>query len=93
MNIIQKIKELDLMPGQYVVIGSGILGVLGIRESNDIDIVVLPSQHEKLRETGEWEEYIKYEKTYLRKDVFEIVPHLPFGNYKTTTEEELLRLK
>ena len=50
MNILQKVKELNLPEGSYVVEGSGVLDVLGIREANDIDLVVSPEVYEKLKE-------------------------------------------
>lgn len=89
MNIIQKIKELNFPLGQYVVVGSGTLDVLGIRPANDIDIAVTKELHQKLRETGEWDEYEKYNKVFLTKDVFEIIPKLEFELYPTTAEEAI----
>ncbi|MFZ2072199.1 MAG: hypothetical protein WA101_01060 [Minisyncoccia bacterium] len=89
MNIIQKIKELNLPQDKYVVIGSGILDVLGIRTAVDIDISATKDLHQKLRETGEWEEFEKYGKIFLKKDVFEINPQLHWDEYKTTTEEAI----
>lgn len=89
MNIIQKIKELNLPLGQYVVVGSGTLDVLGIRPAGDIDIAVTKELHQKLRETGEWKEYEKYNKIFLTKDVFEIIPKLEFELYPTTAEEAI----
>ena len=72
MNIIEKIKELNLPKDQYVVIGSGVMDILGIRRANDIDLSVTKELHQKLRETGKWEEYENYGKIFLKKDVFEI---------------------
>jgi 8-oxo-dGTP diphosphatase len=91
MNIIQKIKELNFPKDQYVVVGSGILDVLGIRKSNDIDIAVTESLHKKLKESGEWEEHKRYEliRVFLKKDVYEIIPQLNWENYNTTTEEAI----
>jgi hypothetical protein len=87
MNIIGKIKELNLPKDQYVVIGSGVMDILGIRRANDIDLSVTKELHQKLRETGEWEEYENYGKIFLKKDVFEINGELNWDKYKTTTEE------
>ncbi|MBP6911795.1 MAG: hypothetical protein KBB88_01165 [Candidatus Pacebacteria bacterium] len=91
MNIIEKIKELNFPKGQYVVVGSGILDVLGIRKSNDIDIAVTESLHKKLKESGEWEEHKRYEmiRVFLKKDVYEIIPQLNWEDYDTTTEEAI----
>jgi len=91
MNIIKKIKELNFPPNQYVVVGSGILDVLGIREASDIDIAVTNDLHQKLRETGEWKEYERYDRirVFLKKDVYEIIPQLDWESYNTTTEEAI----
>ena len=89
MNIIPKIKELNFPPKQYVVVGSGILDVLGIRKSSDVDIAVNKDLYQKLRETSEWEEYEKYGKIFLKKEGFDIIPQLDWKDYKTTTEEAI----
>jgi len=87
MNIIQKIKELNLPNDQYVVIGSGTMSVLGIREANDIDMSVTEELFRKLKETGEWEELEKYGRPFLKKDVFDINKHLGWEKYSTTIQE------
>lgn len=89
MNIIQKIKELNFPPDQYVVFGSGTLDILGIRSAVDIDISVTKDLHEELRKSGEWKEEEKYGKIFLKNDVFEINPELCWEKYKTTTEEAI----
>lgn len=52
MNIIEEVRKLDLPQGEYLVLGSGILGALGIREIDDIDLLVSPSVFDKLRAKG-----------------------------------------
>jgi hypothetical protein len=89
VNIIQKIKKLNLPPDKYVVVSSGIMDVLGIRKAGDIDIAVTSDLHQKLRETGKWNEEQKYGKIYLKKDVFEIIPQLNWDKYNITTEEAI----
>lgn len=85
MNIIKKIKELNLPNDQYVIIGSGTMDVLGIREAQDIDISVTKELFNKIKESGEWEEYEKYGKSFLKKDVFDINQQLDWESYNTTT--------
>lgn len=87
MNIIEKIKELNLPKDQYVVIGSGTMAILGIKEANDIDISVTEELFDKLKETGEWEEFEKYRRPFLKKDVFDINKSLGWEKYSTTIEE------
>ena len=45
--------------------------------------------HQKLRETGEWQEEEKYGKIFLKKDVFEINPELSWEEYDTTIEKAI----
>jgi hypothetical protein len=52
MEIIKEVKSLNLPIGQYVVFGSGPLQIHGIRESNDVDLLVLPGLFEKLKGEG-----------------------------------------
>lgn len=89
MNIIKKIKELNFLSNEYVVVGSGTLDILGIRTANDIDIAVTKDLYKKLRKTGEWEERERYGNIFLKKDIFEIIPKLDWKDYKTTTEKAI----
>lgn len=89
VNIIEKIKELNFPPDQYVVVGSGILEALGIRKAADIDMAVTPKLFETLLATGEWETEEKYGKIFLKKDGFDISSKLSQPNYPTTTEEAI----
>lgn len=86
MSIVERVKELGLPSGEYVVIGSGTLDALGLRQANDIDIAVLPQLHERLRATGEWKEEERYNKVFLLKDGVEINPQLEWEDYPTTTQ-------
>lgn len=55
MNIIEKVKQLNLPQGQYVVFGSGPLMIHGIRESHDIDLLVTPALYKKLEADSTWQ--------------------------------------
>lgn len=89
MNIIDKVKALNLPLGEYVVAGGGILEALGIRETNDIDLAVTPYLHKKLRETGEWEEEEKYGKIFLKQEKIDVIPQLDWEEYNTTTKDAI----
>lgn len=52
MNIIEEVRKLDLPQGEYLVLGSGILGALGIREIGDIDLLVSSRVFDDLRARG-----------------------------------------
>ena len=48
MEIKSKLYELGLNPENAVVIGSGILNALNLRESKDIDVVVTEEKYREL---------------------------------------------
>lgn len=52
MNVVEKVRELGLPFGEYIVLGSGILGALGIREIGDIDLLVSPRVFDDLHAQG-----------------------------------------
>jgi hypothetical protein len=89
MNIIEKAKALNFPAGKYVIVGSGPLDALGIRPANDMDIAVLPELHTRLRETGEWNEDVRYGRVFLQQEGIEIIPELSWPEYPTTTEEAI----
>ncbi|MEJ0053162.1 MAG: hypothetical protein WDN10_00315 [bacterium] len=89
MTIVEKVKELNLPFGQYVVIGSGLLEALGIRKAQDIDVAVLPNLYDRLRASGEWGEEEKYGKIFLVREGIEISPKTSWDEYTTTTEEAI----
>lgn len=89
MDIIKKIKRLNFPFGQYVVIGSGILEVLGLRKAEDIDIAALPELYAQLRATGVWKEEERYDKIFLKRDDIEINPKLSWSDYSTSAEEAI----
>lgn len=55
MNIKNKLSEIGLTSESSIVIGSGILNVLNLRESKDIDIVVTEEKYRELL----MEDYLK----------------------------------
>lgn len=54
MDVIAEVKKLSLPTGEYLVVGSGIMHALGMRESEDIDLLVTPRAFDELRARG-WE--------------------------------------
>ena len=89
MNILNKLRELDLTPNEYVVVGAGILEVLGIRDSGDIDIAVTKNLFNKLQQTGDYEEEERFGRVFLKKEGVDVIPQLDWDKYKTTTEEAI----
>lgn len=89
MKITEKVKQLEFPLGSYVVIGSGVLEILGLRKSRDLDIAVLPELHAQLRATGMWREEEKDGKIFLMRDDVEIIPELSWADYPTSTKEAI----
>ena len=83
MNIIKEIKSLNLPFGKYAVFGSGPLHIHGIRETTDVDIVVLPEIYNQLKRSG-WVEK-SWESgppgRYLQLGNIEIVDNWKYGEY------------
>ena len=71
MNIVQELRRLNLPRNEYVVVGSGVLNPLGIRDSNDIDLIVSQKIYDKLEEAG-WQHDNWSDQIVLKKDVFDI---------------------
>jgi hypothetical protein len=51
-DVITELGRLGLPPGQYVVVGGAALAVRGIRETDDIDLVVTTELFERLAGSG-----------------------------------------
>ena len=79
MNVIAEIKNLALPSGQHVVVGGGCLAVRGLRETRDLDIVVLPALFESLINQG-WSLDSAYEQRWhrrrLKRGEIEIYPDM-----------------
>jgi hypothetical protein len=59
-DLISKINKLDLLEGQYMVTGSAILQLLGIRPAQDIDLLVSPELFTELKIKRGWHVNPKY---------------------------------
>ncbi len=55
MNILEKVRSLGLPAGQFVIMGSAILELKGIRKAEDIDIIVTRELFDRLKTDPEWE--------------------------------------
>lgn len=89
MSITERIRVLGFPPGEYVVFGSAVLEVLGLRTAGDLDIAVLPTLYERLRASGEWGEEERFGKIFLVQEGIEISPQLEWEAYPTTTQEAI----
>jgi hypothetical protein len=75
MNFYEELEKLGLNPSNSVVIGSGILNELGIRESKDIDVVVDQKAFDKLSNDPNFSEKSLNGNSLLVDDIFEIMTH------------------
>lgn len=89
MDIIKKAKELNFLDGEYVIIGSGLLAALGLREASDVDVAITPKLLKKLQATGNWKEEIKWNKLFLVGEGVDVITQLNWEDYSTTTEEAI----
>lgn len=72
MNIFEKIEQLGLPSGQYVVVGGGTLVALGLLAwDDDVDICVAPNIFADLQKQG-WEQHAWQDKIVLKHDVYDV---------------------
>lgn len=64
MIIDQEIKKLQLSKSSYMVVGSGILHVLGIRDSHDIDLIITDETFRLLGGMQSWRTVRRGDGTY-----------------------------
>ena len=91
MNVIEEIKKLDLPTAEYVIIGGAVMAVHGIRDTDDIDIVVTPSLFQKYTQEGwelnPWTKTGKKGKDWLKKDKVEMYKEVIMSGNSVTLEE------
>lgn len=72
IDIKQKLSELSLNPANSIVIGSGILNALNIRESHDIDVIVDTETYNRLKLNPQFKVTQPLGLDVLQYDVYEI---------------------
>ena len=88
-EIISQVKTLNLPQGSYVVFGSCPLAAAGLREANDIDLLVSDDLLKTLEEAG-WQLTDKGQNDKpLTHGVFEAHNHWNFSSYNPTLEQLL----
>jgi 2-phosphoglycerate kinase len=85
-EIIEKVKALNLPKDSYCVFGSCPMAVAGIREANDIDLLVSKEVLAELRQRGWKEVYKAADDVPVASDVFEAHDHWNFSSYSPTLE-------
>ncbi len=93
MDIFTEINKLGFPKENYVVVGSGHLIALGLKEGKDIDIVVTKGLYDKCIKDGwkvlPWTYPGTEGQTYLRKGLVELYLTVSCGD--SPTSEELIR--
>lgn len=88
-EIIVKVRALNLPSDSYVVFGSCPLALAGIREAQDIDLLVSEKLFAELKRAG-WKELEKSpDDKPLTNDVFEAHPNWNFSSYRPTLKQLL----
>lgn len=72
MNILEKLDELGLNPDNSIVIGSGILSVLRLRDSDDLDLVVNNSKYQELSKDAHFARVQAHGREILTDELYEI---------------------
>lgn len=72
MEIKKRLNEFLLTPDNSIVIGSGILNVLGLRQSKDIDLIVTKEKFRELSVSGQFLEKLNHGRKILVKGLFKI---------------------
>jgi hypothetical protein len=62
-NVLERVRALGMPPGQYMVCGSAILEILGIRQAGDIDLLVSHELFIELETKRGWVRNEKYPTT------------------------------
>ncbi len=88
-EIINKVRELNLPQGLYIVFGSAPLAIRGIRDANDIDLLVSEEVFNSLRSAG-WKQIEKgpSDKPLVKGD-YEAHQNWNFSSYKPTLKHLL----
>ncbi len=88
-EIVDKVKELDLPQGSYVVYGAAPMAAAGLRKANDIDFLVTPDLLDELRQRG-WKQVNKGpdDKPY-ELGIFEAHANWDFSTYAPTLNDLL----
>lgn len=89
MDVFKKLAYLDFPLGSYVVIGSGILAALGLREAKDLDIAVDSILLSELKKYREYKKEFRHNKLFLVKDDVEIITQLDWEDYPTKISEAI----
>ncbi len=72
MDFNAKLAPLGLFPSNCIVIGSGILDILGLRKSHDIDLVITRDKYQALSKSKQFRKKRVFDCNILTNNIFEI---------------------
>lgn len=85
-KIFKDIKKLKFPLGEYMVVGSGIMAVYGIRDYKDIDILVSKKLFNRLLNNKKWKlSQIKNRGSVLKMKKYEVANSFLCKNYRPDT--------
>jgi len=71
MNIKEELTSLQLPKNSFMVVGSSILGTLGLKKSDDIDLIVSPEAFKQLVDLG-WDQVTEIGGLILKHYPFDV---------------------
>lgn len=95
MDIVSRVKILNLPKGEYCVFGSGVLEIHGIRKAKDVDVLVTEKLYQELKQQG-WKRKWFFWRTLWSKAIVkgtnEAFNNLYWANsYRPKTEDLIAR--
>jgi hypothetical protein len=91
INIFEEVRKLNFSPDHFMVVGSGIMSVKGIRDAYDLDIVVSKELFDKCRSDGwrlmPWTRTGRSGKEWLKGDIADLMIEVQSGNKDYDLEE------
>lgn len=87
----EKIQALHLKKGDYVVVAGGVLAILGLRPTNDIDLVVSQEMFNKLKSLPDWQVDYFNDQEVLKNDPYDVGVSFDGANLETLLLDSLSR--
>ena len=96
MNLIDEIKKLNFQSDDFIIVGSGPMVIRGLKELNDIDIIVSRELFDECKKDDRWKQipwtYPDHlGQIYLESNPFELYLDVNCGDFNPTFEELMSR--
>jgi hypothetical protein len=96
MNLIDEIKKLNFQSKDFIIVGSGPMVIRGLKELNDIDIVVSKELFNECKKDDKWKQISwtypdHIGQIYLESNPFELYLDVNCGSFNPTFEELMER--